>query len=633
MMKTRAGAGGFVESLLHDAIVDEFAGWGGASLGVEMATGRAVDFCVNHCEVALEYHAINHPATKHVRASVWDVKPEDVAPGRAVALAWFSPDCRHFSRARGAAPVSKRVRSLAWIVAKWARREVRAGGPPAVMMVENVREFLEWGPTWTQDGGIERPIPERKGETFNRWRRQLERAGYTVEWRVIDAATLGVPQHRRRLFVIARRDGMPIVWPKATHGPGAKMPFRTAAECIDWTIPVPSIFDRKKPLAEKTLRRIALGIRRFVLENPRPFIVRCAHGEGSWGHAAASIDKPVGTVTGSNDYAVVSPTLATIGYGERDGQAPRCRSVEEPMTAVVGGGCKAAVIAPVLTPCGGPSRNPAGADAPYHTVLGREDTAVASATLVAVERSYNDESSRAVDRPGPAVTAAPKGGKTALCTALLAKFRGDSVGAAVDGPCPTITSGAGAARPAGAAHALGMVAATLTQFRGTNAGNGGDVERPAPAITGGGTHAGLVYAFLTKYFGNAGTKGGSGLDAPAPTATGKDRFGLVTVELGGSGGELGVVVNVPGPDGVGVPHVIVDIGLRMLAPRELARCQGFPDEYVLPKVKSTAVRLIGNSVPPPVVAALVRANCPELCGGKATRQRGIKASSRKGVRA
>jgi DNA (cytosine-5)-methyltransferase 1 len=249
-------------------IVDLFAGGGGASTGIEAATGRTVDIAINHDPVALETHKRNHPRTRHLEADIWEVKPKEATQGQPVELLWASPDCTHFSVAKGGKPRKQNIRSLAWAVVTWAH-EVR----PACIFLENVAEFRGWGPL--DDEG--RPIKAQMGETFRVWKGALEALGYQVDFRILDASQYGAPTRRRRLFLIARCDGLPIVWPEITHGPG-KAPLHTAAECIDWSIPCPSIFDRKKPLAEKTLWRIAQGIRRFVLESADPFIVKVNHG-------------------------------------------------------------------------------------------------------------------------------------------------------------------------------------------------------------------------------------------------------------------------------------------------------------------------------------------------------------------
>lgn len=318
-------------------IVDLFAGGGGASTGIEAALGRSVDVAINHDPIAIAVHEKNHPEAKHWTTDIWDVKPREATKGRPVLLLHASPDCKHFSRAKGGKPKSQKIRSLAWVVLRWARE-----AKPQVITLENVPEFVDWGPLDAEHC----PIPERKGETFKRWRRDLEKLGYVVEWRTLIASHYGAPTSRKRLFLIARRDGKSIVWPAPTHGPGL-LPFNTAAQCIDWTIPVPSIFDRKKPLAEKTLRRIAAGIRRFVLEAADPFIVPVNHGGGE--NRSESLGAPLSTVTAARrGHALVAPTLIQTSYGERKGQAPRVLDLHAPLGTVVAQGQKHSLVAAFL---------------------------------------------------------------------------------------------------------------------------------------------------------------------------------------------------------------------------------------------------------------------------------------------
>ncbi len=310
-------------------VVDNFAGGGGASTGIEAALGRPIDIAINHSPQAIAMHAANHPNTLHFCENVWQVDPAEVCAGRPVVLAWFSPDCTHFSRAKGGKPRSKKTRALAWVVVRWARA-VR----PAVIMLENVEEFLTWGPL----GADGQPDARRAGRTFKMWVGKLRALGYNVEWRSLVAADFGAPTTRRRLFLIARCDGQPIVWPTPTHGRGRAKPWRTAAEIIDWSIPCPSIFDRKKPLAEATLRRIAAGLRRYVIEHPRPFVIPVrSHGgialvapcllpvTHQGGERVYPVDEPTRTITAANrgEIALAAATLIQTGYGEREGQAPR----------------------------------------------------------------------------------------------------------------------------------------------------------------------------------------------------------------------------------------------------------------------------------------------------------------------
>jgi DNA (cytosine-5)-methyltransferase 1 len=412
--------------------------------------------------------------------------------------------------------------------------------------MENVREFQEWGPlSHLHIDGVPQfdragkpimyPNRDRKGETFRRFVGQLRRLGYHVEWRVLDAAEFGAPTHRRRLFLIARCDGLPITWPTPTHGKGRRA-FRTAAECIDWALPCPSIFDRPRPLAEKTLRRIAMGIGRYVLQNPTPFIVGVGGRAGQ--SPAIPISSPLGTTTTKADRALVVPTLIQTGYGERKGQAPRVLDLHAPHGTVVAGGQKSALVTAMLAKhYGGVVGH--GVDRPLGTVTAVDHHSLVTGTLVEVQNASSDTGARDVARPAHTITANPKGGGMALASV------------------------------------------SVTQ-------PGSDPQR-----------AGLVYAFLASYYGQGV---GQGNDRPTRTVTTRDRFALVTVELGN--GQRGVVIDVPGRG----PHIIADIGLRMLTPRELARCQGFGDDYVLTGTKTSQVARIGNSVCPPVAEAIVRAN-------------------------
>jgi len=470
-------------------IIDSFAGGGGASTGIELALGRSPDVAVNHDDEAVAMHQANHPSTRHLCGNVWDYDPVAVCGGRDVELAWFSPTCTHFSRAKGGPLRDAKIRSLAWVVIRWAR-----AARPRVIILENVPEFATWCPL-TAEG---MPCPKRRGKTFRAWLSQLERAGYAIESRELRACDYGAPTTRKRLFIIARSDGQPIVWPTPTHGPGRAQPWRTAAECIDWSLPCPSIFERSRPLADKTLRRIARGIRRFVLDSPSPFIVPTAHAGDDRVH---SIEEPLRTITAQRrgDHALVAPTLIQTGYGEREGQEPRSLDLHEPLGTVVAGGAKHALVAAFLA------------------------------------KHY--------------------GGHEAT---------GSSLAKSVD----TITTQDH--------HAL-VTAATV------------------------GDHREEVRAFLSQY---NGTSTGQSAQLPIGTVTTRDRFGLVTVH--------------------GVDYEIADIGMRMLAPRELFRAQGFPDSYVIdpivdraPLTKTAQIRMCGNSVCPPIAAALVRANVGHLAVGAA----------------
>lgn len=600
---------------MNELIIDSFAGGGGASLGISWALGRSPDVAINHDAAAIAMHKANHPETRHFTEDVWKVSPRAVTGGRPVGLLWASPDCKHFSRAKGAKPVEKKIRSLAWVVVKWA-----AESRPRVILLENVREFQEWGPLvprlacgscdWKGtegqaklarrrracprcDGAVLRemrdenrrpvliPDPDRKGLTFRRFVGRLRAMGYKVEWRVMDAADYGAPTHRRRLFLAARCDGWPIVWPEPTHGDPKKIgkdlfsaalkPWRTAAECIDWSIPCPSIFERKRPLAEATMRRIAMGIKRYVLENPRPFIVGVGGRMGQ--SAAAPVDQPNNTVCAKNDRAVVTPFVVRCNHGGKDTWF-RSRSIEEPMSTVVQSRGDA-VLTPVLVGVGGPeySGKPREADRPMGSLTTENHEAVVAPVLV----GWRDKGSpRVLDLGAPHGAITAGGRQSALVAAFLAKHYGGVVGQPADAPSGTIT----------AKDHHSLVAANLVHLNHGGKQNS-SVEEPMRTVVSGGLHAALVYTFLTNYFGQSI---GQSVDDPLLTATSKDHLGMVTVEIGGQ------------------PYVIVDIGMRMLTPRELARGQGFHDSYVLTGSQTSQVARIGNSVCPAMAEALVRAN-------------------------
>lgn len=348
----------FLLDLSRELIIDNFAGGGGASTGIELALGRHVDIAINHDPEAVAMHALNHPQTAHHCESVWDIDPLAVTQGRPVGLAWFSPDCKHFSKAKGGKPRDKRIRGLAWVAVRWAAL-VR----PRVMILENVEEFQTWGPLL--DDGT--PCPARRGHTFRDFVRQLQELGYAVEHRELRACDYGAPTTRKRLFLIARCDGQPIAWPAPTHGaPGSpevkartRKPWRTAAECIDWTILAPSIFDRARPLAEATLRRIARGVRRYVIEAAKPFVVQTADG-------------------------LAVPAMIQTGYGEREGQAPGVPGLDKPLGTVVAGGAKHAIVTAFLAKHFGGNYTGPGAPLtePMHTITTQDHHALVCAFLV-----------------------------------------------------------------------------------------------------------------------------------------------------------------------------------------------------------------------------------------------------------
>lgn len=553
-------------------VIDLFAGGGGASTGLEAALGRSVDVAINHSALALEVHKRNHPGTRHLTADIWKVRPREVTQGRPVHILWASPDCTHFSVAKGGKPRKQGIRSLAWAVTRWAR-EVR----PSIIFLENVAEFRGWGPLDSEN----KPDKSKTGQTFRRWVRELERLGYVVAHRLLDASHYGAPTKRKRLFLVARCDGRPIRWPAMTHGGLGLQPLHTAAECIDWSLPCPSIFERQRPLAEKTLWRIAQGIRRFVLENPRPFIVGVGGRAGQSGPTGA--EEPVGTITAKNDRAVVIPNLVKVNHG---GDDARGEAVDAPLSTVTAARRGHAVVAPTIVRTDmhrSNARCTYSADDSLRTITSANGHAVVAPTLI--QTSYGErpgQRPRYLDLHQPLGTVVAQGQKHALVSAFLAKHFGGVVGVPFDGrPLDTVTSQDH--------HALAAVC--LAKFRGTSPDQpaAGPVTEPLPTISAGGIHVAEVRAFLAVYYGQ---DAGQALLEPMRTITARHRLGLVTVN--------------------GIEHQIVDIGMRMLEPHELLRAQfgRFAEAYDLTAAttKAAQVRLIGNSVCPEVAEALVRAN-------------------------
>ncbi len=528
-------------------IIDNFAGGGGASTGIEAALGRPVDVAINHDPQAVAMHRANHPETEHYCQSVWRADPLEVTKGRPVDLAWFSPDCKHFSKAKGGKPVEKNIRDLAWVVALWAKR-VR----PAVIMLENVQEFKTWGPL--TDHGM--PCPDRKGDTFRAWKREFTKRGYKVEMRELMACDFGdevleaAPTIRTRLFIIMRCDGLPIVWPERTHGPanhpdviaGKLLPWRVAAGCIDWSLPCPSIFDSsetimekygvraQRPLADGTMRRVAKGVMRWVVNAGRPYTAPVAPMPGTKMERVASF--------------MAQHNTGVVGH-----------SCEEPVSTLTSKPGPQGVVAVHMTYAQQGGRN-RSADAPLHTL-----------------------------------TASSKDQNALVAANLIAVNHGDSGGSreyTLERPVNTQTQRRGEA----------LVAASMLNLRGSDRRDA-SIEAPLRTVSAGGNHAAVVGAFLAKYYG-AGDPS-QACDEPVHTVTAKPRHGLVTVQVDGE------------------TYAITDIGMRMLTPRERFRAQGFPDTYVIDhgidengevvKLSLDAQgRMCGNSVCPPLAAALVRAN-------------------------
>lgn len=733
--------------MMRPFIFDNFAGGGGASTGIEAAMSGTITAAINHDDEAIAMHLANHPATRHYCQSILSKDPLEVVEealalhggdldatglylGYLIWLIWFSPDCKHHSKAKGGKPREKNIRDLAWVVVHWIERLqdalARKGIDPKrvikSIMLENVEEFRKWGPLDAE--GM--PIKDREGEEFDLFVRRIKRRGGKVEFRELLACDYGAPTTRKRLYMIVRFDGQPIVWPQPTHRPAndndfarwrnalAKRgfkppsadlpPYRTAAECIDWTIPCPSIFDRKRPLKEATNRRIAHGVMRYVVNAASPFVVGTAFTNT---RAARTCDPqdPLRTATSQREYGIVDAGIVPLTH---HGDMARAYSPADPVVTITG--------------------------------AHRGELATIGASIVPITHTSGRNVAHGVGQPLRTITTA-KGGELAGVTVTLAphitKFRGGAIGAPANGPMPTITANGNSARPAGAqplayAHAVlaplliqtgygertgqapralnlqaplgtivaggakhglvtahlekfsensrgrpiaspldtvmagaprhGLVTTFLSHFYSSNTNGGqGDPRHPAKTITSEGQHHAIVSAhieqanagprngnltgrsatrpvstvtttgsqqrliettmidrdalppeqldravqvaaFLIKYYGAA--QHGQSPSTPLDTVTSKARFAVVTVSIDA------------------VTYVIVDIGMRMLTPRELANAQGFPAGYVLdpigpngkPLSKSAQIRMIGNSVCPAVAEALVRANLPELCG-------------------
>ncbi|WP_095118636.1 DNA cytosine methyltransferase [Pseudomonas sp. Irchel s3f10] len=655
--KTQYGLGFSTQD--DEIVVDFFCGGGGAGTGLEMGLGRAVNVAKNHSPQAISMHTVNHPGAVHYTTDVFDGDPDTECGGKAVGWFHMSPDCTHHSQAAGGQPRKREIRNLSWIGLKWAGKK-----KPRVISLENVKQILQWGPLIAKrckstgrviklGGAIAEsgevvpvhqqflvPDPKRRGQTWAVFVAELQRLGYAVEWRVIKACDFGAPTSRERLFMIARCDGQPIVWPEPTH---AKNPakgqkkWRTAAECIDWTIPSKSIFDRAKPLAPATLRRIAKGIKKFVIDAADPFIVPIANWSGE---SVQSAHDPLRTVTSwprGGSFAMASPIIAPATHQGSD----RINDPHAPLpTVTCASRGELTLISPVLVGAGGPqySGKPAAIDQPAGTLMTQNHRAIAAAALVQLGNGDKPGSApRSADLAQPLGTIMASGGKYGIATAFMAQMNGGfntTDAKSIEDPMTTVTNtgsqqqlvtanlvhlrgNCDARDTADPLHTIsaggthhGLVTAFMERQFGASVGQG--VDEPAPTITAGGggksslvelqlspeVEAGAlrVAAFLISYYG---TENMSAADAPAPTITTKDRLGLVTVTIKGT------------------PYVIVDICLRMLQPAELYKAQGFPADYIIshgadgkPFTKTQQVHMCGNSVSPPPMAALARANDP-----------------------
>lgn len=611
---------------MREIIVDNFAGGGGASTGIELAIGHSVDIAINHDPNAVAMHTTNHPDTLHYCESVYEVRPKVATAGRRVGLVWLSPDCRHFSKAKGAKPVEKSIRGLAWVTLRWG-----LDVDPRVMMLENVEEFKTWGPLLAAEM---RPDPERVGETFRAFvgmltngipanhpalaecceflnisldsedaARLVKGLGYIVEYRELRACDFGAPTIRKRFFMVMRRDGKPIVWPEATHGDpkspavlaGKLAPWRTAAECIDWSIPAPSIFGRKKPLAENTLKRIARGIQRFVIDSAEPFIVKCNHTttKGQYDcFRGQELGAPLQTITKKLGYALAVPTLAPFmaGNGGSEYQA-KPRPLDKPAHTILKES-RACVVAPVIARQFGASIGHR-VDVPNATITAGGGGKSQLVTPTLIQMGYGErpgQEPRVLNLNNPLGTVTAGGNKFATVSAFLAKHYGGNYqgsGIGLDEPVHSVTT----------VDHHAVVASHLVKLRGT-CRDGQRTDTPMPTITAGGQHVGEVETTLAVE--HYDEQRAQQVLAFLQEYCGEDCTGLVEI--------------------AGVTYRIVDIGMRMLQPHELYRAQGFPEWYIIDQdyrgvkyAKDKQVARCGNAVPPPFAEALVRANLPEMC--------------------
>lgn len=624
------------ETMTGEIIVDNFAGGGGASTGIEIATGRLVALAVNHDPAAILMHRTNHPYTEHFQASVWDIDPKAVCRGRPVGLAWFSPDCKHFSKAKGAALVDRKIRGLAWITLRWA-----ATVRPRVIILENVEEFQTWGPV--RKG---KPVKRLAGTTFRKFIDQLTELGYTVEYRELIAADYGAPTSRKRFYLVARCDGKPIVWPKPTHsktGADGLPKWRSAAEIIDWSLPCPSVFASKaeimeryglkavRPLAKNTMRRVIRGVDKFTIRSGKPFIVPTGYGErkgqaprvhdmdapvptvvgtgkenlcrpllapvtvtNTSNSVGGTVGAPVHTVTTAGNQMLVTPSLVSIG---QTGGGDRIRDLREPVPTTVSKQ-EACLVSPSLIQYHTEqteSVRASGLGTPINTVDASNRYGLTCANLV---EYYTGGRPLDVQDPLHTVTSHDR---EAVVAAHIAKYYGGVVGEKVGEPLPTVT----------AIDHNAVCAAHVVKFKGDNVGT--PPSEPLQTVTAsagkerecsGGTFA-VCKAYLAKM------RSGDNLGHwPEIRALLNEFCGYTLAEDDVLLLEIG-----------GALYYIADIGLRMLSPRELYNAMGFPPDYIIDRdylgneyKKSAQVARCGNAVCPPVASALVRANLPEWCG-------------------
>ena len=583
--------------IFDEIIVDNFAGGGGASTGIELAAGRPVAIAINHDPDAILLHKTNHPYTKHLQASVWDVDPREVCKGRPVGLAWFSPDCKHFSKAKGAALRDRKIRGLAWIVLRWAGT-VR----PRVIMLENVEEFQTWGPV--RKG---KPVKKHAGETFRKFISQLEDLGYVVEYRELVAADYGAPTTRKRFALIARCDGKPIVWPERTHAPrdsdevksGKLLPWRSAAEIIDWSLPGYSIFASKqeikekygvnavRPLADNTLRRVIRGVDKFTIKSGTPFIV-----QQKFSNAAQDIGRPLTTVTAVGAHELVDPVMVPFTFSNTGGSVGA--SANEPVHTIRSAGGQVLSAANLIQYHTEQTENvrAAGLSSPIPTVDAANRHGLVSAQLV---EYYGNGNPIDVQQPMHTVTAHDR--EAVVCAHIDKYFNGEykGCGDCAGDPLSTVT----------ALPRHGCVAAHVVKFKGQELG-----QHPTDTLNTI-TAQGLEYAECRAMLAK--------IEPGRDLGNWPQIRALLNKHCGYELKEDEILLLIIR----GIAYYIADITLRMLTPRELYNAMGFPVDYQIERdylgndyPKSKQVARCGNAVCPPLATAMVRANFPEWDRGK-----------------
>lgn len=600
------------DNFLRELIVDNFAGGGGASVGIELAVGRPVDIAINHDADAIAMHRVNHPYTTHYQEDVFAIDPEQVTGGRPVGIAWFSPDCKHFSKAKGGKPVDKKVRGLSWVILKWAL----SSSAPRVIFMENVEEIQTWGPLMETPDGM-RPDPARSGETFKAFVAMLTKGidkshpafaeaceflkiahdspqadrlanglGYSVDWRIMKACDYGAPTIRKRFYLVARRDGRPIVFPQPTHGKGAGLkPYKTAAECIDWSLPCPSIFERKRPLAVNTLRRLARGIDKFVIKTPNPYIM-CMNYQ----NPPQDLNEPLTTQTSANHHYLVSPSIMQYHTEQSKGEV-RGQKVTEPLQTVDAAPRYAINAAFLSKYFSGEQQKGADINAPVPTVTGIDHNALVAVSLMSRHGDGRDGRGKAVAEPAPTLTGECH--EHLVAANLLEYYGGDDHAASADNPIPTI--------PTKERHAL--VESHMCVLRKNM--DAKPLDEPAPTVTAHAGHFAQVCAYIQK------------LDGAQDLGRWNEVRELLNKYAGYNIKEDEILILEINK----VQHFISDIGMRMLKAEELKLAQGFPADYIgnielhIGKKYSEAKQIgrYGNAVCPPMATALVRANCPEMC--------------------